>query len=256
MDAESVQPIGVELDRMKCHACGHAQICDEHEIKLAWNELVHVAPAHGHLLPADRFRECWRALGGRGHARETVLSLRAAYDEPHRSYHTARHIGWCLAALDQPEVRELAKYPYEVEMALWFHDAVYDAHARDNEERSAVMAEQVLRDGGVAGDVAARIASHVRATSGHHASAPDTQLVIDIDLAILGQDVVAYARFEGEIRREYAWVEAGAYAAGRSQVLRRFLEREAIYATALFRSRYEAQARANILAALEKLSEG
>ena len=62
-----------------------------------------------------------------------------------------------------------------------------------------------------------------------------------------------FARFEEEIRREYGWVEESAYVAGRAAVLRRFAERPFIYGTPLFRDRYEAQARVNIAASLEKL---
>jgi hypothetical protein len=66
MDAESVEAILVELDRMKCSACGHEQICDQYQIKDEWNERV---PGEGlwqavlHVLPSVRFFELWSALG-------------------------------------------------------------------------------------------------------------------------------------------------------------------------------------------------
>jgi predicted metal-dependent HD superfamily phosphohydrolase len=111
----------------------------------------------------------------------------------------------------------------------------------------------VLGAAGVAADVIARIGAHVRATKAHVPDSADGQLVIDVDLSILGEAPEVFARFEDEVRREYGWVEEAAYVAGRSAVLRGFAARPAIYGTALFRDRYEARARANIAASLARL---
>ena len=256
MDAGSVEAILVELDRMKCHACGHSAVCDEHEVKNEWNELLDedaVPRERGYVLPDVRFQALWMRLGARGSGRPAFLVLRRAYDEPHRAYHDARHIGACLRLLDDPEVKRLAERLEEVEAALFYHDAIYDTRARDNEERSAVLAEETLAAAGVAPEIVTRIVAHVRATKDHLTGDGDGKLVIDIDLSILGESPDTFARFEEEIRREYAWVEEDAYVAGRSAVLRKFLDRSTIYDTPLFRDRYEARARANIAASIAKL---
>jgi predicted metal-dependent HD superfamily phosphohydrolase len=257
MDAESVEAIHVEFERMKCAACGHEQICDQYQLKDTWNESVDVdAVPHEqwHVLPSERFADLWSALGAEGNSRRSLLRLRAAYDEPHRAYHTARHIGACLRLFDDPAVTALATHGPEVEAALWFHDAVYDTHVRDNEERSAELARELLvREGRMAEEVVARVAAHVVATKSHVADSADGQLVIDIDLSILGEAPEVFARFEAEIRREYAWVDDAAYVAGRAAVLRGFAEREAIFGTPLLRERFEARARANVAASLERL---
>lgn len=198
----------------------------------------------------------WTAIGARGEGRDTLARLRAAYDEPHRAYHTAAHIDACLRLAEERTVRALAEHPAEVEAALWFHDAVYDTHASDNEERSARWAEQALGAAGVAPEVVARVASHVRATKDHEPDSQDGELVVDIDLSILGEAPAVFARFEEEIRREYAWVDAPLYAAGRARVLARFRDRPFIYRTPLFRERYEAQARANLDASIALLTPG
>ncbi len=205
-------------------------------------------------LSRVRFRDLWRALAGSGDGHEVFERLRASYDEPHRAYHTARHIGACLGLLGDPAVAALATRLHEIEAAIWFHDAIYDTRASDNEERSARMAEESLGVAGVPSDVVARIAAYIRATKDHVVDSADGQLVIDVDLSILGESSDMFASFEEEIRREYSWVDAAAYAAGRAFVLRRFAERPFIYGTALFRERYESKARENIARSIAALT--
>jgi predicted metal-dependent HD superfamily phosphohydrolase len=258
MDAESVEPVGIEFDRMGCAACGQTAICDLEQIKDDWNERIpeDALPtrAEWHVLPSVRFYELWAALGATGHGASVFAELSAAYREPHRAYHTARHLGACLRLLDLPEVRALAVHAAEVEAAIWFHDAVYDTRASDNEERSARMLEASLLGAGVAAEVVARIAAHVRATKDHTTDSADGTLLIDLDLAILGETPEGFAQFERGVRHEYGWVDEAAYAAGRAAVLRGFEERPWIYATPLFRARYEDRARANLAASLRALS--
>ena len=73
-----------------------------------------------------------------GPERETYERLVAAYSEPHRHYHTMRHVAACLRELDS--AADLASDAREVELALWFHDAIYSTTAGDNEARSAAWA--------------------------------------------------------------------------------------------------------------------
>ncbi len=196
----------------------------------------------------------WSALGATGPHDRTFARVSAAYAEPHRAYHDATHIDACLLLLDDPEVHALADQPHEVEAALWFHDVVYDTHAKDNEERSADLAVIALRDAGAPDDLVARVGAYVLATRDHATASEDGRLVVDIDLSILGAEPATFARFDEAIRREYEWVDERAYAAGRAAVLRRFLERPSIFATELFRARFETNARRNITGALERLT--
>jgi predicted metal-dependent HD superfamily phosphohydrolase len=243
--------IAVLLHRMRCASCQYEQIVDDH----SWDERVPEAIVRAdHVLPSERFAELWRAFGAQGPWAGTFEQLRDAYGEPHRAYHTAAHLGACLRKLDEPDVRALAGNLANVEAALWFHDAVYDTHAHDNEEASARLAEMCLGKASVDPARVAKIAAYVRATKSHETADPDGHLVLDIDLSILGEAPGVFAGFEAEIQREYAWVPAAAYAVGRGAVLRGFLARPQIYATPLFRDRYEANARRNIAASLEQLA--
>lgn len=176
--------------------------------------------------------------------------VRRSWSGMSRHYHTLTHLDACLREFDA--ARELAAHPGEVELALWFHDAVYRSWRRDNEQRSAELAARTLRAASI--ESVERIRQMVLATAHHDADLPgDTALVVDIDLSILGQSPEIYAQFERAIRREYWWVSRARYVAGRGAVLRKFLGRATIYQHDLFREKYESRARANITAALEQL---
>ena len=84
--------------------------------------------------------------------------------------------------------------------------------------------------------------------------APDAEILVDIDLSILGQDAETFDNYERAIRQEYAHVDDNAFRKGRSAILQRFLDRPAIYATPRMRSRYEEPARQNLRRSLLNLS--
>jgi len=176
--------------------------------------------------------------------------VRRAWSGMSRHYHTLSHLDACLRELD--DAREFAVRASEVELALWFHDAVYRSWRRDNEQRSAGLAARILRAASL--ESVERIRQMVLATQHRDEDfAGDTALVVDIDLSILGQQPETYAQFERAIRREYWWVTRARYVAGRGSVLRRFLGRSSIYQHDHFYEKYETRARANITAALEQL---
>ena len=187
----------------------------------------------------------WRALGlAAPHGLHTRLL--AAWSEPQRHYHTLQHLEECLALADA--LREAMTHPAEVVLALWFHDAVYDVRAHDNEARSAQWAGQALRDAGATPEVRARIVDLIMATC-HGAVLPatrDAAVLVDIDLAILGSLDARFAQYEAQIRAEYAWVPLEVYATKRRDVLQGFLDRERIYTTDAMHERFEAQARRNL----------
>ena len=198
----------------------------------------------------------WQALLDRLGAKRAVepvfAGLRKRYAESHRAYHTYAHVQACLALFD--EARHLAAHPDEVEAALWLHDVVYDPRAVDNEEQSARWADHHLGEAGDPGERILAIGELILVT--RHDGVPssvDAQLVVDIDLAILGAEQEAFDLYERQIRLEYDWVARETFCRRRAAVLTQFLERERIYQTAFFRERYEAQARANLARSLSRL---
>jgi predicted metal-dependent HD superfamily phosphohydrolase len=170
-----------------------------------------------------------------------------------RHYHTLGHLEACLREIQL--ARELAQRPAEVEMALWFHDAIYRTYRKDNEARSAEWASQFLTRGGCEAASVTRVSDMVMATAHLGANfTGDTALTVDIDLSILGQPADVYDSFERNVRKEYWWVPKRRYCAARVKVLRSFLDREAIFQWPLFRERYESPARANLARAIQVLT--
>lgn len=178
--------------------------------------------------------------------------LLACYSEPHRKYHTLQHLEECLNQL-QPAV-ELAQHPAEVELALWFHDAVYALQRQDNEQQSALWAQREILAGGGSPEVADRVFALVMAT--RHAVLPesaDERLLVDIDLSILGAPPVRFDEYERQIRAEYSWVPAWMFRRKRRAVLQEFLKRSPLFSTDHFRSQLEAQAGDNLRRSMAQL---
>lgn len=191
------------------------------------------------------WQRAWPGIGAAGEGGGLFERLKAAYAEPQRHYHTLQHLRECLAAFDT--ARELAEHPYEVELALWFHDAIYEVKRHDNEQRSADWARETLLEAGAPAEAAQRVHALVMAT--RHTAAPkgqDEKLLVDIDLSILGAERARFDEYERQIRREYAFVPGFLFRRKRREILRGFLARKAIYSTPHFNAALEARARANL----------
>ncbi len=200
----------------------------------------------------ERWTKLWREIGAKDDGFAVYQELVSHYSEPHRHYHNLQHIGECLEELDA--VKQVARHPLAIELAIWFHDAIYDPRAPDNEERSAELAEKRITEAGGGEDLRASVSALVMATKSHDRSAHgSTPLIIDVDLSILGKPEARFWEYEAQIRKEYDWVPTEIFAAKRAEILEKFLARGRIYSTQPFLDRYEKQARANLQASVQKL---
>jgi predicted metal-dependent HD superfamily phosphohydrolase len=204
-------------------------------------------------VSGESWRRLWTELGAQEIPGGLYNQLVAAYSERHRRYHTLQHLRECLAHAEA--TASLARRPAGVELALWFHDAVYDPQRQDNEERSAEWAARSIVAAGCEEAVAQRVQALVLATQAHTAAGddPDTQLLLDIDLAILGSAPARFAEYEGQIRAEYAHVPEAQFRQRRAEVLAGFLARPRIFTTEVFHDVLEQRARANLAGALAAL---
>src|SRR5690606_19806344 len=145
-----------------------------------------------------------RAAGAQHGGREVWEELVERYGERWRHYHTLEHVADCLERLD--DWKGLAERPEEVELALWFHDAVYVPWKGSNEEKSAELACQRLETLGVPAERRERIAAYILATKAHEPADGDLGLLLDLDLSILGATEDRFDRYEQQIRQEYYFV--------------------------------------------------
>lgn len=195
------------------------------------------------------WQRCARQFSlNRCQTQQLYARLLAAYSEPQRHYHSMQHILECLQHFDQ--IRIQLQQPSLVELALWFHDAVYDPKAQDNEQQSATLCQQLCADFLTAAQLET-VSRWILATRQHHpGNEPDLNALLDIDLAILAAPPVRFAEYQQQIRQEYAWVEHRLYQHKRRAVLAQFYQMQPLYQTRYFQQHHEAQAKHNLAQAL------
>jgi predicted metal-dependent HD superfamily phosphohydrolase len=193
-----------------------------------------------------RWPVVWQRLGAA--SIPDVSDLLHRWAEPQRCYHTTAHLAHCLATYDCNPLRDA-----RVELALWFHDAVYNPHASDNEERSAELARLVATPAGLTPETIDVVVGCILATRHREPPANAAQaLTLDVDLAILGETRRRFDRYDAAIRAEYAWVPEEAYRRERGRILAGFARRDDLFTTPWFRRRYLDTARANLRRAVRR----
>lgn len=248
-----------DLDHYDVPAERHADLVTAGAQQVSGRELIHRLRGSGLRVAAvDRPRRRdllrrWAQLVP--DAPEVGEELVARWSEPHRTYHGPHHL---RAVLEHLAVLSAGgeRVPRAVVLAAWFHDAVHDGASPDDELASAQLAEHLLQPLLEQPDVA-EVSRLVRLTATHDPSPRDAagQVLCDADLAVLGGPAAAYRRYTEQVREEYRDVPETDFRRGRAAILRRFLERPAIYRTATGRSTWEHVARANLAAELAALED-
>jgi len=179
--------------------------------------------------------------------------LAERYREPHRRYHDLRHLQEVLQTVD--DLADAADDVEAVRWAAWFHDAVYDVHRDDNEERSAQLAERDLTALGLDRGMVSEVSRLVRLTATHQPDDDDANgaVLCDADLRILAADPWRHAEYVADVRAEYAHVPDPEFRAGRAAVLRALLSSGRLFRTERAYERWEERARANLAAELRQL---
>jgi predicted metal-dependent HD superfamily phosphohydrolase len=205
---------------------------------------------------SDRFRELWqRCLGesARDDSQAIHQRLLGGYNEPGRYYHTFEHIRHCLAMFDtcRSEIDE----PDAVELAIWFHDVIFEPGNPDNEALSAGLYAE-LSDGAHTQETRQRVNRLIMATlhDGDALHDDDARYMVDIDLSSFGLPWEAFLRDSENLRREAGDLSDEEFynkAIGFHDYLQ---SRDRFFQTDFFATRFEDQARANIARYIDHVS--
>lgn len=186
---------------------------------------------------------------------DIFIDLVKNYAHKSRYYHTLDHILAIFLLIEEHST--LLKQPVLVRFATFFHDAIYEVHKNNNEEKSALLAGEKLALIGLSKEELRVIERLIIATQKHILTSDfntfDAKFFLDCDLGILGSSPELYKAYTVQIRNEYRIYPDFLYKPGRKKVLEHFLQQDRIYKTDLFYEKWEKLARQNIRSELEEL---
>ena len=179
-------------------------------------------------------------------ARREYANLVEHYGEEGRYYHNLQHIDDILETVNQ--LKDLAQDLPVIQLAVWYHDVIYDPWSEENEKHSAEFAQRSLTDLNLPEATVNRAIELILNTINHQAPSGDVdaQILLDADLSPLGSDPADFQRQSEALRKEFSWLPEDQYQLNRQRILRRFLQRERIYQTDQLFSLLEEQAKQNL----------
>jgi predicted metal-dependent HD superfamily phosphohydrolase len=177
--------------------------------------------------------------------------LLARWSETHRKHHTVAHLHEMLDAIGLLAESGLEFDREAVELAAWFHDAIYEIGRDDNEDRSAELARELLASSPMRDEVA-RL---VLVTKTHNVTEDDVNgaVLSDADLSVLGSEALRYQAYAAAVRAEYASMPDEVFKPARAQMLKALLDGP-LFHTAVGRERWEQLARRNIAEEIAELA--
>ncbi len=199
------------------------------KVQRRWHELCELIK-----IPQDAESKIWNIIEEK-------------YCETGRYYHTLKHINSLLELSRQ--YSEIITNIVQVDLAIIFHDIIYNPQSGTNESDSAVLFENLLSPY-VDKQLITAVSEYIILTKEHNvfsSSDKDLQLFIDFDMSILGADFDTYAEYSQNIRKEYIHVPESIYCEKRAEFLRGvFTKSDPIFATQEFKTLYEVRAKENM----------
>ncbi|SDF52485.1 HD domain-containing protein [Epilithonimonas hungarica] len=147
--------------------------------------------------------------------------IEQSYSHKSRKYHNLIHLENMILELE--EVKDKISDYDSILFSIFYHDIIYKATSKDNEEKSAEIAKIRLEKLNIPNEKIAKIYNQILATKSHKKSEDsDTNFLLDADLAILSQDWKIYENYTQQIRKEYSIYPDFIYKPGRKKVLIHF----------------------------------
>lgn len=173
------------------------------------------------------------------------FEIEKKYSGKSRHYHNLQHLETLFEEIEH--VKDIIKNFNTISFSIFYHDVIYDATSKLNEEKSADVAKERLEVLGLKKKDLQQVYEQILATKSHQKSEDeDTNFLLDADLSVLGKSSEIYSEYTKQIGKEYSIYPDFLYKPGRKKVLQHFLELESIFKTEFFRNKYETQARENI----------
>jgi predicted metal-dependent HD superfamily phosphohydrolase len=202
-------------------------------------------------LQWERFQALWNRCEAPVDPHPVFENLRCRYCEPHRIYHRCTHLVHCFQQLDLAYT--LIQDPDAVEMALWFHDAIYIPRSSENEKESAELFVRAAGDH-FRPSFIRKVYELILVTA--HKELPqecNKQYVADIDLSSFGVDWEEL-RDTKAVGEEQADSSDAVFYPAHAKFLNSLLGRPRIFGTEFFYGRYEQRAKENITRILADLA--
>ena len=205
-------------------------------------------PVAEDLTALSRFQSLWQRCQIDGTTDDSAAihqRLVTGYNEPQRCYHTLAHIEHCLSMFDQ--CKSLVENSDALELAIWFHDVIFEPGNRDNE---ALSAELYLELSNGVQDIELRelVARMIMATlhDGSSLEDSDTRYMVDIDLSGFGSPWEQFFHDSQNIRTENPQLSDDEYYRNQGNFQTKLLARPRFFLSDHFYQRYEQQARDNL----------
>jgi len=181
-------------------------------------------------------------------------SLINSYEYPERSYHNWNHVLACLKELNTYPTPNHDYHKDLISIAIYYHDCIYNPKKNNNEELSAEKAFIDLTALGFTTSYAIYVYKLIMFTRHvEFCNFLSGQVIMDIDISILGKDALTFQSYEQSIRKEYNFASDEQYKSGRIIFLKSMLNKEHIYQTEFFRNKYEKKTRENISKSIKTL---
>ncbi|MEK6482321.1 hypothetical protein WJR50_32580 [Catalinimonas sp. 4WD22] len=205
----------------------------------------------------DNLRIIWHELSSKYSSNTKLVEslweeIEKSYTDKKRHYHNLAHLAYMIGKA--MECKDKLADLDTLLFSIFYHDIIYSTKRKDNEEKSAEVAQNRLTSLGVPTSKTAKCQQQILATKHHQDNNDsDTNYLVDFDLAILGESLEKYHDYAKKIRKEYSMYPDFLYKKGRKKALQHFLAMEVIFKTAEFRNDYEQQARENLKIELQQL---
>ena len=203
-------------------------------------------------MDKKRFIALWQRClrNGADDACDVFEVIERCYGEAHRRYHTPQHIDHCLGQFDLAV--DHIHDADAVEMALWFHDVIYDVPVANNELRSAELFKQ-LSAGRVNESFGTNVYEMIMITT--HQDIPvrhDDKYIVDVDLSSFGMPWEECKRDSENVREEFAHKSDRDFFSNHIKFLQSLMDRPTFFSSTFFRERYEENARKNVRRMIEQ----